>query len=180
MTRPTRLVPMLLLLTSALVLSACANSLVSDGMARVTPYRVEIVQGNVITREQIEAVKPGMTREQVRDALGAPLLTDVFHGERWDYVFTLRRQGLEQQRRSVVAWFERDTLKKVEAPTDLPSEVEFVAGITRSNSSKPTTKLVLTDEERSALPVPTKTEPVAATAAASAPARTYPPLEPAK
>ena len=68
----------------------------------ITPYRIEIVQGNVVTSEQVARVRPGMTRAQVRDVLGSPLLTDVFHADRWDYIFTIRRQGAEPQRRSVV------------------------------------------------------------------------------
>ena len=40
----------------------------------ITPYRIDIMQGNVVTKELAEMVKPGMTREQVRDLLGSPLL----------------------------------------------------------------------------------------------------------
>lgn len=165
----------LIMLASAPMWSGC-TSLLSDGLARVTPYRVEIVQGNVVTREQVAAVKPGMTRDQVRNALGAPLLTDAFHGDRWDYVFTMRRQGLEPQRRSLVAWFSGDALKKIDAPTDLPSENEFVAGIVKTAVAVTVPKLVLTDEERRALPPPAKPETQAA--APSVTRRTYPPLEP--
>ena len=74
----------------------------------ITPYRIDIMQGNVVTKELAEMVKPGMTREQVRDLLGSPLLASAFHADRWDYVFTLRRQGVEPQRRSVVAHFGKD------------------------------------------------------------------------
>ena len=79
------------------------------------------MQGNVVTKEQVARVKPGMTREQVRDVLGSPLLTSAFHADRWDYVFTMRRQGTEPQRRSVVACFKGDELERLEAP-ELPSE----------------------------------------------------------
>src|SRR5512139_932948 len=85
----------------------------------ITPYRMEIVQGNVITSEQVARVRPGMSREQVRELLGTPLLASLFHAERWDYVFTIRRQGAEPQRRSVVVWFKGDALDRIEAP-DLP------------------------------------------------------------
>lgn len=177
MTR-TRSIPILLgLLTSTFVLGGCVGSMVSDGLARVTPYRVEIVQGNVITREQIDAVKPGMNREQVRGLMGSPLLTDTFHAQRWDYVFTLRRQGMQPQRRSVVAWFEGDVLKKIDAPGDLPSEIEFVAGMTRANPTGAVPKLELTEAERQALPPATR--PDVAAPVRTAPARTFPPLEPA-
>ena len=76
----------------------------------ITPYRVEVVQGNVVTSEQAALVKPGMSRAQVRDILGSPLLTDVFHADRWDYVFTIRRQGAEPQLRRVVVRFDGEKI----------------------------------------------------------------------
>lgn len=144
-------------------------------MGLVRPYRVEVVQGNVLTTELAARVKPGMNRLQVRDLLGSPMLTDVFHAERWDYVFTIRRQGAEPQRRLVVAWFEGDTLKSLDVPNDLPSERDFVAGINTFKPKGAAPKLELTEAERKALPLPPKpessvTEPIG-------PVRGYPPLE---
>lgn len=163
-------------------LAGCSSFSLSDSMlggitSVITPYRVEIVQGNAITREQIERVKPGQTRTQVREALGSPLLADPFHAQRWDYVFLLRRPGTEPQQRSVVVLFEGDVVKSVDAP-ELPTEREFVASITRGAASKaPEPTLELTEAERAALPAP---KPAAA-APANQPlgaVRTYPPLEP--
>ena len=144
----------------------------------VTPYRVEIVQGNVVTKEQLAAIKPGMTRVQVRDVLGSPLLTDVFHESRWDYVFTIRRQGAQPQQRSVTIFFEADRVSKFEA-TDLPSEREFVASISTAKVSSKVPNLQLSEKDVNALPLPEKPAPSAAEPAASGPVRTYPPLEPA-
>ena len=92
-------------LVAAAVSAGCATREQSTDsfLGFITPYRVEIVQGNAVTREQATRVKPGMTRAQVRDILGSPMLTDQFHADRWDYLFTIRRQGTEPQRRSVVA-----------------------------------------------------------------------------
>ena len=112
-----------------LALGGCASLQSSDSLlARITPYHIEVVQGNVVTKEQIARVSPGLTRAQVRDIMGSPLLTDAFHGDRWDYVFTIRRQGTEPQQRTIVLRFDGDKLKSVEAP-ELPSEREFVASI---------------------------------------------------
>src|SRR5512133_1992463 len=74
----------------------------------ITPYKVEVVQGNFVSREQFAALKPGMSRQQVRDILGTPLVTDVFHGDRWDYVFTLKRQGVAPQERKLAVFFKGD------------------------------------------------------------------------
>ena len=137
-----------------------------------------MVQGNVVTKEQAEVIKPGMNRAQVRDILGSPLLTDAFHADRWDYVFTIRRQGAEPQRRSIVVLFDGDTLKSMDTGGPLPAEREFVASIDTFKTSRNAPPLALTEEQVKALPVPAK--PPAAessAAAASAPARSYPPLE---
>src|SRR5690606_23696635 len=101
----------------------------------ITPYKIDILQGNVITREQVEALKPGMPREQVRDIMGSPLLASVFHADRWDYVFTLRRQGQEPLSRHVAVYFKDGVLERHEAD-ELPSEAEFVASLDARRSKK--------------------------------------------
>jgi outer membrane protein assembly factor BamE len=167
-------------LASLLALGGCTlvSRTMSDGITSViTPYRVEVVQGNVVTKEQIAAIKPGTPRSKVRDVLGSPLLADPFHAQRWDYVFVIRRPGTEPQQRAVVVLFEADNVQSVQAP-DLPSELEFVASISKPARSGSLPKLELTEEERAALPPP-KVEPTVA-AVSTAPqgaVRSYPPLE---
>jgi outer membrane protein assembly factor BamE len=178
--RPSRTLARALALASlGSVLGGCASSLQSEGslLGIITPYRIDIVQGNVVTKEQLALVRPGMTRVQVRDALGSPLLTDVFHADRWDYVFTIKRPGTQPQQRSIVAHFEGDRLSRIDAP-DLPSEREFVASISRTSASGKTPLLELTPEQRAALPVPEKPAAPAVVPEATGPTRDYPPLEP--
>jgi outer membrane protein assembly factor BamE len=161
-------------LATGTLLAGCESLQRTDGlMGLITPYRIDIVQGNAITKEQAERVKPGLTRLQVRDILGTPLVSDPFHAGRWDYIFTLRRPGAEAQRRSVVVVFEGDTVKTVEAP-DLPSEREFVASISRFKDPR-APKLELSEEERKALPLPARR--AAPPAEPVGPVREYPPLE---
>ena len=142
----------------------------------VTPYRIEIVQGNAITSEQAQALKPGMNRAQVRDVMGTPLLSDVFHGDRWDYVFTIRRPGMEPQSRRVVVLFTGDQFKSVDTGGTLPSEREFVASIDTFKTSRNAPPLELTPEQAKALPAPAK--PAVVEAEPIGPTRDYPPLEP--
>ena len=170
----------LALAAMSLVLSGCGiRQIASDGslLGLVTPYRIDIVQGNVVTREQLALVKPGMSRDQVREILGTPLLTDPFHAERWDFIFTIRRPGTEPQRRSIVAVFDRDVLKKLEMPEGLlPTENEFVAAIDPVKRKIEPRVLELTEAQRKALPVPArKDNPTEAPTGAT---RSYPPLEP--
>jgi outer membrane protein assembly factor BamE len=164
---------------AAALLASCQSLQSSDSfLGVVTPYRVEIVQGNVVTKEQVEAVKPGMTRAQIRDILGSPLLTDAFHENRWDYAFAIRRQGAERQQRDVVVLFDGDAMKSIEASGPLPAEREFVASIDTFKTGRNAPPLALTEEQVKALPVPPR--PVAPEGAASGAAstRSYPPLEP--
>lgn len=161
----------------AAALGGCA-SLQSEGnlLGLITPYRIDIVQGNVVTKEQLALVRPGMSRVQVRDILGSPLVADVFHADRWDYVFTIKRPGTQPQRRSIVAFFEGDKLLRIEAP-ELPSEREFVASISRTSASGKAPTLELTAEQRAALPVPPKPAAPTPEPEAAGAVRDYPPLE---
>jgi outer membrane protein assembly factor BamE len=158
-------------------LAGCQSLQTSESfLGVITPYRVEVVQGNVVTSEQVALVKAGQTRAQVRDVLGSPLLTDPFHVDRWDYVFTIRRPGAAPQLRRVVVRFKDDVLASIEGGDDLPSEHDFVASIDTFKTARNAPPLVLSDEQVKALPVPAK--PPAAEPVPPVPARTYPPLEP--
>jgi outer membrane protein assembly factor BamE len=162
---------------AAASLTACAvNSPGADRvLGLVTPYRIDVTQGNVVTKELAAQIKPGMSREQVRDLLGSPLLTSAFHADRWDYVFTLRQQGVPSQQRSVVAHFKGNVLDRLDA-AELPAENEFVASIRPSRVRGAEPVLALTDEQKKALPPPVKTDVEAAPQPQGA-TRTYPPLE---
>ena len=164
-------------LACALGLAGCESLQSSENfLGLITPYKVEVVQGNVVTKEQVDAIKPGLSRAQVRDILGSPLLTDLVHADRWDYVFTIRRQGTEPQSRRIVVLFDGDKMKSIEGADELPAERDFVASIDTFKTSRNAPPLALTPEQIQALPVPPKAPVVEA--AASAPTRSYPPLEP--
>ena len=172
-----RVSPLGLLLAGALGLGGCQSLQSSDSfLGVITPYRVEVVQGNVITKEQAGTVKTGMSRSQVRDILGSPLLTDPFHADRWDYVFTIKRQGAEPQLRRVKASFVGESLTVLDTGGELPSEQDFVASIDTFKTARNAPPLELSPDEVKALPVPPPAPAVAAEAIG--PIRSYPPLEP--
>ncbi|MDR7306300.1 outer membrane protein assembly factor BamE [Rhodoferax saidenbachensis] len=148
----------------------------SKAAQAITPYKIDIVQGNVVTREQVAVLRPGMPRAMVQDVLGTSLLTSVFHAERWDYVFTLKRQGAEPQARRVTVFFKGDAMDRVEAD-ELPSESEFVATLKSNPIKGPLPPLTASEENLSKFPAPAKTD-APGTAAGGAPT-VYPPLEPA-
>jgi len=137
------------------------------------PYEIDVVQGNVVTEEIMAQIQPGLRRNQVREILGSPLLADVFHGDRWDYVFTIRRQGVPPQQRAVTIFFENDLVERFEADS-LPSEREFVASIDKPGKLA-RVKPDLTEAQVSALPVPAKVSEQARVP--QGPLRDYPPLD---
>ena len=164
-------------LLSATCLSGCESLQRTDSLfGLITPYRIDIVQGNAITKEQAALVKPGLTRLQVREVLGTPLVADPFHADRWDYVFTIRRQGAEPQLRRVMAAFSGEGLKSLDTGGELPGERDFVASIDTFKTDRNAPPLELTPEQIKALPVPAAVPPVVAEPIG--PTREYPPLEP--
>jgi outer membrane protein assembly factor BamE len=166
-------------LAACAMLGACGSiSNATQGWASsLAPYKVEVVQGNFISKEQVEALKPGMSRQQVRDILGTPLVASVFHADRWDYVFTLRRQGVQAQARRLTVYFKGSELERFEGDT-MPSEAEFVA--TLDNKRKQAKVPVLEASEESLKKFGGKPAAQPATEPQAPPAVNYPPLEPAR
>jgi len=94
------------------VLAAC-SSLPSPSMpsmpdfsTMVTPYRIDVRQGNQVTQEMVAQLKPGMSKDQVRFALGTPLLKDMFHGDRWDYVYLFHPGKGQAEERKIAVFFD--------------------------------------------------------------------------
>lgn len=173
-----RSVHLSLVLAAGAGLVACAswNGATHRMVGVVKPYKMDVVQGNVVTKEQVAVLKPGMSRTQVRDILGTPLLASVFHADRWDYVFTFRRQGVEPQARRVTVFFKGNVLERFEADP-LPTEAEFAA--TLDSGRKAADKVpVLEASEESLLQFPLPAKSSGQKALPPLPA-TYPPLEPA-
>lgn len=106
-----------LLPLAALALAAC-------GVPRVpglTPYRIDIQQGNFVSQEQVAQLKPGMTREQVRFVLGTPLLVDPFHSDRWDYVYTREASNGKRESRRIAVFFADGKLERVDGDVVSPA-----------------------------------------------------------
>jgi len=77
-------------------------------------YKLDINQGNYVTEDQVEKLKVGQTRQQVRGILGTPLLADVFHASRWDYVYEFQRQGRMLEHTQLTVYFVDDKVARWE------------------------------------------------------------------
>jgi outer membrane protein assembly factor BamE len=77
-------------------------------------YKMDVQQGNYVTQDVVARVKTGMTKAEVRQALGTPLLTDVFHANRWDYYFSSEKNGRARDRTLLSIFFENDKVVRIE------------------------------------------------------------------
>ena len=173
---PTRLA---LVLALAALASACSSfDQASNRVAAiVTPYQVEVVQGNFISAEQARALQKGMTRTQVRDVLGSPLLASMFHADRWDYVFTIRRKGVDLPPKRLAVFFKDGVFVRSEGD-EMPSETEFVKTIDSTRKLGKVPPLSASAEQLAKVARPADTTDAAPPPPPLPRNKTYPPLEP--
>jgi len=97
------------LLVAVPLVAAC------NPLTTLSVYRMEVQQGNYISQEAVAQLKLGMTKEQVRFVLGTPLVADIFHENRWDYVYRRQRENSRQvEERRVSVFFDGDKLVRLE------------------------------------------------------------------
>jgi outer membrane protein assembly factor BamE len=77
-------------------------------------YKIDVQQGNVVTQDMLAQLTPGMEKNKVRIIMGTPLIVDVFHQDRWDYVYTTQEGGGIRGQRHVAIFFRNDRLVRVE------------------------------------------------------------------
>ncbi len=104
MPKPHFPMPLFLLSAAAIFLSSCSGI-----------YKMDIQQGNLLNESQLKQLQTGMNQRQVRYLLGAPLVTDPFHKQRWDYYYSFQKGGaskITQQR--LTLYFQNQKLQKIE------------------------------------------------------------------
>jgi outer membrane protein assembly factor BamE len=172
------LFPAGLIISVCALLTACSST--TEMAARViTPFRADVVQGNFLSSEQVAMLRPGMSRAEVRNVLGTPLVTSVFHADRWDYVFTLKRQGSPDQSFRYAVHFKGETLERFEGDS-MPTEDEFIVKLDKRRNVGKVPALEATPAQLEA--AGSKAPAAAASAAlpaapAQPPVASYPPLE---
>ncbi|MDB5864927.1 MAG: SmpA/OmlA [Betaproteobacteria bacterium] len=127
---------------SLLLVTACSWVPAIPG---ITPYKMDIQQGNIVTQDMVAKLKPGMTKSQVRFALGTPLVIDPFHNDRWDYVYVQQKRGRVTEERRIVVLFSDDKLLRIEGDV-LPAgpkptaEVQAPTPAARADTAAPAPK----------------------------------------
>ena len=167
-------------LAAALLITGCSTTPSLPSLPSVpnlvTPYRIDVLQGNYISREMVDQLKEGMTKEQVRFVLGTPLLTDIFHGDRWDYIFRIQKGNSgETEQRRVSVFFNSDN-RVARYVADLPPPLIAKEGVqgapaTTTGGAEPAQPAVVAQAKAEPAPTPSApTQPPEPAAAASAPA----------
>ena len=166
----------LLVMALAAAVSGCGSfNNASVRVAEViTPYKVEVVQGNFVASEQVQLLKAGMTRAQVRDLLGTPMVASAFRGDRWDYAFSLRRKGVQTQSRRLTVFFQGDVMDRFESDP-MPTEAEFVASLDTVRKDLVVPILEASPESLKSFAAPVEAQPPTAELAPLP--ISYPPLE---
>ncbi|MGD2136781.1 MAG: outer membrane protein assembly factor BamE [Gammaproteobacteria bacterium] len=97
-----------------LIIITCIASLGATACSTHLVHKIDVQQGNVVTQAQVNQLEPGMTRNQVRFIMGSPMVADVFHQERWDYVYLNQPGYSKTTLKRVTVFFDADSLARIE------------------------------------------------------------------
>lgn len=146
----------------ALLLAGCSASTIP-----LSPHKIDIQQGNYVTQDMVDKLKPGMTRAQVRFALGTPLVVDLFRNDRWDYVYVYQKGGTVTEHRRLAVFFKEDRLDRVEGdvvparPAEKPKPAPAAAPAPAAVTPKPDSATPPQAQPAGAALTTTSGEPVA-------------------
>ena len=105
----------ILIITLSVLLASCSSA----HLPTFTPHKIEIRQGNLITQDMRDRIKIGMTPTQVKAALGAPLINDIYHANRWDYLYRLDQKGSTVESQRLTLYFDKGLLARIDDATPL-------------------------------------------------------------
>jgi len=106
----TRALPAAAALLAAASLAGCSI----PRALGIAPYKIEVQQGNFISQEMMSQLKEGMSKDQVRQIMGTPLLVDVFHSERWDYIYSRETSDGRKEKRGLSIFFQDGKLARID------------------------------------------------------------------
>lgn len=134
-----------------IVFTGCATyeNLTQRIAQSITPYRLTVVQGNFVSQETAAQIRVGMSRDEVKQLLGAPLLSDIFHANRWDYIFYFKHGSTSIMRKyNFVVNFANERVISWSNDMDLPSNLELLAEIDGNKHGKKTCRIISSNQTR--------------------------------
>ena len=127
----------------------------------ISPYKMDIRQGNSLNANKIAQLKLGMTRAQVQFLMGTPLVSDIFHKDRWDYIYNFQHNGKSVETRRLVLYFDQDKLARIVKDLGTPAAAAAPAVTIPATTAPATT----TAPAAAAPATPSVTTPAATTSA---------------
>jgi outer membrane protein assembly factor BamE len=120
---------LLLVAASCALIAACSYK-----PSFIHEYKIDIQQGNVLTQEMVSQLKPGQTRDQVRFLLGTPMVSDIFHQQRWDYLYRYHngQTGGVESRKFTVFFDAEGRLERVSGDIAADASGEIAAPVNKS------------------------------------------------
>ncbi|MGB5178824.1 MAG: outer membrane protein assembly factor BamE [Gammaproteobacteria bacterium] len=101
-----------------LIITTCFASLSITACSRYQlVHKIDVQQGNVITQDEVNQLEPGMSRRQVQYIMGSPMIADVFHQDRWDYVYLFQPGYGETVEERITLYFDNDELSRTSGTT---------------------------------------------------------------
>ena len=89
------------ILFSVFFISSCSS---------LSPYKVPILQGNIIDEDDISKLKEGLTKEQIQFIFGTAIIKDPFHSSRWDYYYSIQIGDNLIENKKLTIFFNADSL----------------------------------------------------------------------
>lgn len=114
----------------------------------LTVYKIDIQQGNSLETEAVNKIQLGMSKEQVRFVLGTPIIKDVFHPDRWDYIYHFTPGYGEQQRRQLTLLFDRDEVIDIRKDNIIAEDSLLLQANEEKNKKEPAEEEVDEEQEK--------------------------------
>ena len=77
-------------------------------------FKIDVQQGNSIEQPVLSRLQPGMSKNQVQFIMGTPMLIDVFHQDRWDYYYSIKKGNGESKQKHIALFFDDDRQVRTE------------------------------------------------------------------
>lgn len=77
-------------------------------------YKLDVQQGNLFDKDQVDTLKPGMSKRQVLLIMGSPSIISPFDQDRWDYVSSIKRGRGKMESKDLTLYFENESLARIE------------------------------------------------------------------
>ena len=104
---------LIILILAVVSLSGCSSMPSWAKIGFLSPYKLDIRQGNYFTASMVDKLQVGMTQKQVLSIMGTPMVNDIYHANRWDYVYYFRQDGKETDNKRVTLVFDDDRLNRI-------------------------------------------------------------------